>query len=287
MLDLHTHSTFSDGGDTPDELVRQARDAGLRALALTDHDNARGIPSFLASCRARGVTGIAGIELSVAVASGTFHLLGFGIAPEHEELRATLERVLDGRAWRNQRILEKLNALGCALSWEEVAALAGQDVVGRPHFARAMMARGWVGSAQEAFDRFLARGAPAYVDRFRLEPAEAMRLVRAAGGLPVIAHPFSWSDDVAALDTRLGELRELGLGGIEAYYPEHTPAMTIDLLRLARRHGLIVTGGSDYHGAAAAGVPLEIASRRLAVPDSLLAPLLAAIAPAGCVHLES
>jgi predicted metal-dependent phosphoesterase TrpH len=287
VLDLHTHSTFSDGGDTPDELVRQARAAGLRALALTDHDNARGIPSFLDSCRARGVTGIAGVELSVAVPSGTLHLLGLGIAPEHDELRATVERLLDGRDWRNRRILEKLNALGCALSWEEVAALAGQDVVGRPHFARAMVARGWVGNTQEAFDRFLARGAPAYVDRFRLEPAEALRLIRAAGGLPVIAHPFSWSDDFAVLDARLGELQALGLGGIEGYYPEHTPGQTIDLLRLARRRGLIVTGGSDYHGAAIAGVTLESASRWLDVPDSLLVPLLAAIGPAGRMHLES
>ncbi len=287
MLDLHTHSTFSDGSDTPAELVRKARAAGLRALALTDHDSVRGVPVFLAACGAERLCGIAGVEISAEVPAGTLHLLGLGVRPDHDELDAVLERMRDGREWRNRRILDRLRELGFDLAWEEVAALAGEEVVGRPHFARAMVARGWTADTRQAFDRYLAKGAPAYVDRYRPAPAEALRVIAAAAGVAVLAHPFSWVADETELAGRLGELRELGLRGIEAYYPEHTAAKTVACLRLARRLGLLATGGSDYHGAAMPDIRLGVGNGSLEVPDELLAPLLAAIGPEGRVHLET
>ena len=168
MIDLHIHSTFSDGSDTPEALAVLGAQAGLVAMALTDHDNVHGAGLFLQACRSRRITGLTGVEISAEVPSGTLHILGYGIDPTHDELLKNLDRVLDGRAWRNERILRRLNDLGCSLAWEEVAALAGEDVVGRPHFARALQARGYVASTQEAFDKYLAKGKPAYVERFLL-----------------------------------------------------------------------------------------------------------------------
>jgi len=277
MIDLHMHSMFSDGSDTPEALVAIGAEAGLRAMSLTDHDNVRGAESFLQACRRRRMTGLTGVEISAEVPSGTLHILGYGIDPTHADLLKNLSRVLDGREWRNEQILKKLNDLGLILTWAEVAALAGDDVVGRPHFARAMQSRGYVANTQEAFDKYLAKGAPAYVDRFRLFPADGIRLIRAAGGLPVIAHPFTWIADPDAIEPALAELVAQGLGGIEAYYPEHGNELTIAYLRLARKLRVVVTGGTDYHGAAKPDVAVGRAGGQFAVPDDLLPPLLAAL----------
>ena len=277
MIDLHIHSTFSDGSDTPEELVEIGAQAGLRAMALTDHDNVRGAALFLKACRHRAITGLTGVEISAEVAVGTLHLLGYGIDPTHAELLKNLTRVLDGRAGRNEQILRRLNELGLALTWAEVAALAGDDVVGRPHFARAMLNRGYVADVKEAFDKYLAKGKPAYVNRFRLLPADGIRLIRAAGGLPVVAHPLTWFADDTALALALAELTKQGLGGLEVYYPEHSNEQTIAYLRLAWKLGLVVTGGTDYHGAAKPTVAMGKAAGQFCVPDDLLPPLLAAL----------
>ena len=277
MIDLHIHSTFSDGTDTPDALVALGAQAGLVAMALTDHDNVRGADAFLHACRSHRITGLTGVEISAEVPSGTLHILGYGVDPTHAELLKNLDRVLDGREWRNEQILQKLNDLGLTLTWDEVAVLAGDDVVGRPHFARAMQNRGYIGRTQEAFDKYLAKGMPAYVDRFRFFPADGIRLIRAAGGLPVIAHPFTWIADDAVLEPALAELKTQGLGGIEAYYPEHGNEQTISYLRMAGKLGLVVTGGTDYHGAVKPNVALGKAGGQFAVPDALLPPLLAAL----------
>ena len=287
LYDFHAHSTFSDGTDTPAELVRQARKAGVRALALTDHDNTGGAASFLEACRHERITGIVGVEISVQVPAGTLHMLGFGVDPHHAALNEALSRVLDGRDWRNRRILERLNALGLALSWEEIAVHAGEDVVGRPHFAAAMLARGHVSTRQQAFDDYLAKGAAAYVDRFRIEPLEGIRLILAAGGAPVLAHPFTWQPEISSLAAQLAVLKSGGLVGIEAYYPEHTPQMTVDYLRLAMRLDLLVTGGSDYHGSTRPEVKLGRGTGSLAVPESVLPPLLAAIRTPASIHEEA
>lgn len=288
MIDLHTHSTFSDGTDTPEQLVCRARRLGLTALALTDHDTLHGVPDFLEACRAQRLTGLAGVELSADVPRGTLHLVGLGIDPACAELNEALDRVLDGRDWRNHRILERLHELGLELTWDEIAAFAGKDVIGRPHFAHAMVRRGWVASTQEAFDRYLAKGAPAYVDRYRLTPQEALRLIRVAHGIAILAHPDSWMPDPQELDAALAELKPAGLDGIEAYYTNYDQARTIDYLRLARRHGLLVSGGSDYHGKLARpDTELGTGAGQLHVPDTLLDPIFAALGPQAHYHREA
>ncbi|MEI6211805.1 MAG: PHP domain-containing protein [bacterium] len=277
MIDLHIHSTHSDGSETPEALVALGAQAGLKAMALTDHDNVHGAAIFLQACRQHRITGFTGVEISAEVPSGTLHILGYGVDPTHRELLHHLDRVLDGREWRNEQILERLQKLGFALDWAEVASLAGEDVVGRPHFARALQNRGFVSGTQEAFDKYLAKGKPAYVDRYRLLPADGIRLIRAAGGLPVMAHPFTWIAADAALEPALVELMAQGLGGIEAYYPEYASERTVTYLRMSRKLGLVVTGGTDFHGAAKPETSLGTGAGNFQVPDSLLPPLLAAL----------
>jgi predicted metal-dependent phosphoesterase TrpH len=279
MIDLHVHSTNSDGTETPEELVSRACRVGLRALALTDHDNMGGAAAFLAACRASGLTGLAGVEISVDVENlrGTLHMLGYGVNPQHPALREPLSRVLEGRSSRNDRILATLNTLGMALEWGEVAARAGEDVVGRVHFAQALQARGYVASVAEAFDRYLAKGRPAYVNRYRLTAEEGIRAIRAAGGAAVLAHPYTWLSDDDPLEAGVKTLAAAGLAGVEVRHSDHTPEQTVALLRLAKRLGLLTTGGSDYHGSAKPNVSLGRGHGSLSVPDEYLPPLLDAV----------
>ena len=279
MIDLHLHSTNSDGTDTPEELVIRGRQIGLTAMALTDHDTMGGVREFLAACRTHRMTGIAGVEISADVeeGTGTLHILGYGLDPEHPLVKESLGRVLDGRAWRNGQILSKLNELGLEVAWDEVQACAGEDVVGRPHMAQALINRGYVSSVQEAFDLYLAKGRPAYVDRYRLYPEEGIRMIREAGGVAVIAHPFTWASDEPALEAGLAALKAMGLAGVEAAYSEYGPERTVALLRMAKKHGLLTTGGSDYHGLAKPDLALGKGFGSLCVPDEYLPPLLQAL----------
>lgn len=279
MIDLHIHSTYSDGSDAPEELVRRGKQAGLKAMSLTDHDNMGGVEDFLAACRLTGMTGLAGVEISADVdeGHGTLHILGYGVNPEHPLVRESLGRVLDGRAWRNEQILAKLNELGLEVGWAEVQACAGADVVGRAHFAQALIDRGHISSVAEAFARYLAKGCPAYVDRYRLYPEEGVHMIREAGGVAVIAHPFSWEIDESKLEAGLRALQAQGLGGVETYYSEYTSEQTVALLRLAKRLNLLITGGSDYHGHAKPEIALGKGFGQLCVPDDCLPPLLDAV----------
>jgi 3',5'-nucleoside bisphosphate phosphatase len=270
MIDLHTHSTFSDGSLTPAELAAEGARVGLKALALTDHDNLQGVPQFLAACREHGLNGIGGVEISMETGPGTMHLLGSYVDAEHPELSAALGRVLEGREDRNQLILKRLNELGYALTWDEVAQNAGEDVVGRPHFAQALQARGFVKNKDDAFERLLAKGKPAYVDRFRLTPAEGLRLIRAAGGVAALAHPFTLGLNNTKLRALVGELHELGLEALETYYSEHTPEMEARYLALAREFDLVPVGGSDFHGAMNMGIKLGVGFGGLRVPDEVV-----------------
>jgi len=277
MIDLHTHSACSDGSDTPAALAALGAAKGLHALALTDHDTLNGAPAFLATCRELRLTGLAGVEISAAVPTGTLHILGYGVDPAHTGLQQELARVQAGRAERNTQILARLQQLGFPLAWSDVTACAGGDVVGRLHFARALVARSGASDVQDAFKRFLVRGRPAYAERYRLTPEDGMRLIREAGGLPVIAHPFMWQPDFEALATAVGGLRDAGLGGLEVYYPDHMPDQIVAALRLVRKLGLVATGGTDYHGSMKPGVALGTARGGFCVNDALLSPLLAAL----------
>ncbi|MBN2493475.1 MAG: PHP domain-containing protein [Deltaproteobacteria bacterium] len=247
-VDLHTHSTASDGTLEPGALVALAREWGLVAIALTDHDCMDGLAEASRAGRRFGVEVVPGVELSTRRPFGSLHVLGYWIDEQHVELCAALAAIRGGRQLRNERILARLAVLGMELDAGRVRALAGGEVIGRPHIAKAMQAAGWVGSVDEAFERYLGSGRPAYVPRLRLEPPEAIALVHAAGGLAVLAHPGIAGLEPPVLEAEIESLAACGLDGLEAIYPEHSEAQRRELERLAGRLGLAVTGGSDFHG---------------------------------------
>ncbi len=272
MIDLHAHSTFSDGSLTPAELAAAGTRAGLSALALTDHDTVDGLPAFLRACAAseRPLQGVPGIEISVDVDVGTFHLLGYYIDPANPPLCETLQRTRASRDDRNAEILERLAGLGMKLTAEEVARFAGDQVGGRPHIAQAMVEKGYAPSFRKAFDLYLGKGQPAYVDRFRLDPNASLELLRGAGGLPVLAHPFTLQISPAKLFRCVQGLAAEGLAGIEVFYPEHNSRQTARYLKLAQDLDLVATGGTDFHGAINPDIALGRGFGSLCVPDAVL-----------------
>jgi len=267
------HSTHSDGSDTPGRLVELALEIGLKAIALTDHDGTAGVDAFLVACNGDGPERIPGVEISLDAERGTVHLLGYFIDHQHVNLAAALERVRDGRVIRNRAILEKLNGMGCALQWEDVTRHAGGDVVGRLHFALALTATGATRTRKEAFSRFLAKGKPAYVERPRLSREESIRLIRDAGGVAVLAHPVTLALDPRATRERVGELRDLGLGGVEVHCPLHSREEVVRYEALARDLDLVATGGSDYHGTSNPKIAMGRGFGSLKVPDRVVGEL--------------
>ncbi|NQU40655.1 MAG: PHP domain-containing protein [Lentisphaerae bacterium] len=273
MIDLHMHSTFSDGTHPPEELARLAGSFGLTAIALTDHDCMGGVARLLAACEAEGVRGISGVEISARMSKGAMHILGYFVDHESTELEGALKQIREGRAVRNVEILKLLNGLGLELDWKEVRSYASEEVVGRPHFAMAMQARGYVKDKMEAFDRYLAKGKPAYADRFRLSPEASIAVIKQAGGVPVLAHPITLGLSHKALRVALGEFRAMGLEGVEVYYSEHPPALVHAFSQMARDVGLAMSGGSDFHGDANPRIRMGIGFGQLRVPDKLLVDL--------------
>ncbi len=240
--DLHTHTTASDGTLSPRELVWEAGRVGLRVLAVTDHDTVDGIAEATEEAGRLGIDLIPGVELSTDVPGTEVHILGYFVDWQDEEFGAVLRRLRQGRWARAQEMVRRLNRLGVPLAFQEVARQA-DGTLGRPHVARALVAGGYVASFQEAFDRYLAKGRPAYVERERFTPEEALQAVLRAGGVPVFAHPL-WGGE----RERVARLVECGLRGIEAYYPDHSPQDVRRFLDWAQEFGLLATGGSDYHG---------------------------------------
>ena len=273
MIDLHCHSTFSDGSLTPEQLVEEAGRIGLAALALTDHDTVAGLPRFLAAGAGRALRLVPGVELSVDCAHGVMHMLGYWMDVAHPELVRQMEWIRNGRDMRNRTMLDKLNALGFAMTWDEVQAAAGEDVVGRPHFGQVMIQKGYAKDKNEVFDKWLGDGKPGYADRPRLTAEAAVALIRQAGGVAVLAHPFTLHiprDDLAAL---LAQLAAAGLAGVECYYSEHSAELTKEYLVLARKASLVPTGGSDFHGEVSPGIRLGVGFGGLNVPDEILGQL--------------
>jgi len=270
MIDLHTHSTYSDGSLTPAEVVERARQAGVTALALTDHDGMMGIDAFLAACGAAGIRGVPGVEISVDFKPGTLHMLGYFLDHHGTVIEAALARLRDARVDRNRIILDKLNRLGAGLAWDDVAKFAAENVVGRPHFALALIEKGVVKDKEEAFARLLGKGKPAYTDRFRLTVPESIELIRQAGGVPVLAHPFTLGYERRRLREYVAELASQGLQGLEAYYSEHNPDQQKHYLKIAAECGLAVSGGSDFHGAINPDIHLGTGFGHLNVPDALV-----------------
>ena len=269
MIDLHTHSTASDGKLYPAELMRHAQAVGIEVIALTDHDTLSGLEEASEEAARIGVELIPGVEISAENKPGTLHMLGYYVDPSDAELVETLSWLRGGRDDRNHIILSKLAELGCPLEWDEVAALAGGESMGRPHIATAMVNRGYVSSFNDAFDRYLGKGAAAYTDRDKMTPEIAIKCIRSAGGLPVLAHPqtLSLSDD--ELSDLLSRLTSMGLAGVEVYYYSHSEEETALYSSLARKYGLIVTGGSDFHGPGMIETRLGVGRGNMKIPKSI------------------
>ncbi|MEE9464305.1 MAG: PHP domain-containing protein [Candidatus Neomarinimicrobiota bacterium] len=269
MIDLHTHSTASDGKLSPAELMRHAQAVGIEVIALTDHDTLSGLEEASGEAARIGVELIPGVEISAENDPGTLHMLGYFVDTSDAELVETLSWLRGGRDDRNHIILSKLAELGCPLEWDEVASFAGGESMGRPHIANAMVNRGYVSSFNDAFDRYLGKGAAAYTDRDKMTPEIAIKCIRSAGGLPVLAHPqtLSLSDD--ELSDLLSRLTSMGLAGVEVYYYSHSEEETALYSSLARKYGLIVTGGSDFHGPGMIETRLGVGRGNMKIPKSV------------------
>ena len=248
MIDLHCHSTYSDGSLTPEQLIAEAEQIGLTALALTDHDTTAGLPRFLAAAAGKSVRAVPGVELSVDCSSGVMHMLGYWMDLENPELVRQMAWIRDGREMRNRSMLEKLNALGF-----------GTGLV--------------FGDKNEAFDKWLGDGKPGYADRPRLTAEIAVALIRQAGGVAVLAHPFSLRIGKDAMASLFIELAAAGLAGVECYYSEHSADLTKEYLAMAQQANLVPTGGSDFHGEVSPGIRLGSGFGGLNVPDEVLAQL--------------
>jgi predicted metal-dependent phosphoesterase TrpH len=248
-VDLHLHTTASDGVMSPSEIVRYAKAKGLQAIAITDHDTIDGLEEGLLEGNRIGFEVIPGIEVSAEHSPGSMHLLGYFFDIHHPLLNERLRFLQKARAERNPKIVGKLNHLGIDVTYEEVVKVSGGGQVGRPHFAQLLFEKGYVNSIQEAFERFLKKGASAYVDKFRFTAKEAIHFINEANGLAVIAHPNTLGmKGVSELENLLLRLIGDGLKGIEVYYPEHSSLEVAQYKVLAERYGLLMTGGTDYHG---------------------------------------
>jgi predicted metal-dependent phosphoesterase TrpH len=271
FIDLHTHTTASDGTLTPTQLVELARQNDLKAIAVTDHDTIDGVAEAQRAGERLGVEVVPGIEISGIWPSGTLHILGYLVDIGSPALTATLKTFRGARDDRNPKILAKLNALGMPLDMEEVRARAGGSVVGRPHIAQAMIARGYVKTVREAFDKYLGDNGAAFVDKELVPPADAIAMIHEAGGLAVLAHPrwLKWQDE-RELDWFVMKLKHDGIDGIECYHSDHDRSDEEMYERFARRYDLLITGGSDFHGHAKVDIHLGRGRGSLRVPYEVL-----------------
>lgn len=271
-IDLHTHSSYSDGSLTPGQLVREAARAGLAAIALTDHDTMAGIDEAIATGKETGIEVLSGIEISADQEGRDVHLLGYCANPKNSGLRSLLAELQAARENRNQAILGRLDILGIRLNMSDlIASTAG--LIGRPHIARQLVLQGHASSMDHAFRRFLKKDGRAYVMGDKFPARDTIRVIREAGGIAVLAHPTTLDYRLKGVPAIVERLYEYGLGGIEVYYPGHNRKICQALLELAKRWQLAVTGGSDYHGALKPEIKLGGAPVMPPVPYRLLTEL--------------
>ncbi len=276
-IDLHIHSTASDGSLRPDQILEHAVEKGLSAIAITDHDTVAGVNAALCHGIPDSLEFITGIELSAAYPpgfpnSGSMHLLGYGIRTDDSDLNRMLEKQQDARTDRNPQIIRKLNAAGIPVTMAAIIADTGKDAVARPHIAEYLVKNGYAGSINEAFDRLLGKGQPAYVDKFRVGAKEAINLIRSAGGLAVLAHPvlfYRETGDCGMLEKLVATLKSFGLAGIETYYPGQSAEQTACFETLADRFDLLVTGGTDFHGAINPEIEMGAGRGDLSIPYAI------------------
>ena len=242
-IDLHLHTTASDGSYTPTEIVDKAKEAGLAAIAITDHDNMNGVEEALKRGGEIGIQVVPGIELNTDYKDIEVHVLGYYLNTDSDKVQSVLETLVEAREERARKIVEKLKQQGVNISFEKVVQLAGDGAIGRPHIARVLMKEGYVGQWGDAFDKYIGRDCPAYVPRTKLTPFEAVDLILKAEGIPVIAHP-----GLNNLDDIIPQMIDRGLMGIEVYHYEHTAEEKRHYRKMAEDNNLLITGGSDCHG---------------------------------------
>lgn len=264
FVDLHCHSTASDGTFPPRQLVRLAKEANLSAVALTDHDTIAGIADASDEARKLGIDFLPGIEISCQYPRpGTMHLLGYGIDPNSAVLLDMMRKLITGRDERNEKVVETLQQQGVAISMHEVQETAGGDVIGRPHIAQVLMRKGYVGSIKQAFDKFLGQGGSAYFDKEQLTCRRAIEMIREAHGIAVLAHPVQLrKENFAQLEGEIKNLVDFGLGGIEVIHSDHRDSLIAELQDVAKRFNLLSTGGSDFHGSNKPHIQLGMAGSR-------------------------
>jgi len=250
--DLHTHSDYSDGLLSPAALVEAAQGARLKALALTDHDTGQGLAEFMAAGEREGILAIPGLELSAQYQDLEVHVLGYGCDPKDQTLTGALDRFAAARRERIEKMVKNLQALQVNISLDQVLAAAGKGPIGRPHLAEAMVKRGLVRNFDEAFEVWIGRRSPAYVEKYRLRPEEAIELIHGAGGLAFIAHPLVGRMSLNGL----AALLDLGVDGLEVKHPKLFPDRAERLRQLAQERGLLMSGGSDFHGGLRSQAPI-------------------------------
>lgn len=267
-IDLHTHSTFSDGTFTPLQLVKYAEEKGLKAFALTDHDTTEGVKE--AKSIETNVEVISGVEISTRYDKKEIHIVGLYVNENDADLNKQLKYYREKRVTRNFEILEKLNSLGVDITIDDVKESCTGDVISRAHIAKALVSKGFVGSYTEAFDRYLGDNKCAYVPRETLNYEESMELITKAGGVPVLAHPLLYKMSDTNLENMMVKLRQKGLKAVEVYYSTHSNSDTQHVMAMANRVGLIYSGGSDFHGATKPKIDMGTGMGKLAVPYEIL-----------------
>lgn len=273
MIDLHFHSLYSDGTDTPEDLARMGDALGLAAMALTDHDTVDGLHRFLAMQDQVAPRLLAGTELSCTFLGRSLHVLGLLVDPHDATFQARLIELRGRRQDRNLRLVARLQELGFPITLERVQAEADSPLLSRVHVAAALVRLGVVTTPDEAFRRLIGDGCPGYVSRQELTPREAARWIREAGGVPIVAHPGRFAGRAFRWDEAMQDLRSQGMTGFESIYGEYGPEEEAYFRALAKRLGMLESGGSDYHGANKPGVPLGRGRRNIAVPDHFLSEL--------------
>ena len=282
-IDLHIHSTASDGTLTPSEILAQAQSLHLGAIAITDHDTLDGSKEALSFGIPPSVKFLTGVEVSSEPppsfsSVGSFHILAYAVDVDHPNLNHTLSMLRDSRKRRNPQILELLSRFGIDIALDEVRNLAGNSQLGRPHIAQLMVEKGYVQSINAAFDKYLGNGKPAYVDRFRFECEETIKAILNAGGIPVLAHPLLLGiKENNILEDLIAVLTEMGLKGIEVYYPEHTKNLIEYYSRIASRYNLLITGGTDFHGNIKPEIKMGVGKGDFFVPYELYEMLISSL----------
>lgn len=246
--DLHTHSSCSDGTNTPAQNVALAAERGLAGIGVTDHDTTAGLEEAFAAAEGTGVEVVPGIEFSAEYDGASLHVLAYWIDPAHAGLREELQRLTDTRFRRGEMMVEKLQGLGYEISFDRVRAIAGGDLIARPHIAKAMVEAGIVANEKEAFDRFISDGGIAYVPKHALHPLDALALISAAGGVCVLAHPGMWKGEGSVPDELIASMAEGGMVGLEVDHPDQDPAQRAHYREMAEHLDLVATGASDCHG---------------------------------------